>query len=351
MNDQVRHLWRRQRVLPQEQRYRNTLFPREERRYVGGGIRWWFVITVLVFLSGIGAAIWSPILAISYVAVNGTSSADASVIRKAADDFLNGRALGIFPRRSFLIASPQGLASSVQKALREEPSVTAVSADKTFPFLATITVTEQMPNVVYTNSGIRYLLNRDGMVVSQVNGGEKVPKRYPQLYDQTSRPVAVGSRIVRKATIDALFVASERIAELTDVAIAFYFLPPAECPKPDEQSEEGEGGEGSNTNVNVNPKKNAPASSKNSSTSEKKGGADAHTNSSPIVAVCNLGEVVQKSVELHARTSEKWDIFMRVDQPVEDQIVRLGRVLNETKPDRKKLHSIDVRFGENVIVR
>lgn len=366
MSDQTKHIWRSQRVFPQEQRYRNTLFPREGRRYVGGGIRWWLVATVVMLFGGVGTAIWSPILTISSVAVNGTSSVDANKVRKAADEYLNGRALGIFPRRSSLIAPTNGLASFVRKALRGEPSVTAVDAQKTFPYLVTVTVTEQIPNVVYINNGIHYLMSRDGAVTGKINDGEKVPKKYPQLYDQTSRTVAVGPPIVKKATIDALFIANERITELTGVAVSFYFLPPAQCPKPEELIEEGDSANanvnvapinantGSNVNgskTNTNANSNKPLANTNSNNSAKKGNANANINASPAIPVCDLNDIVLKSIELHARTSEKWDILMRVDQSVADQMVRLGRVMNETKPDRAKLRSIDLRFKDHVVIR
>lgn len=370
MSDQPKLVWRSKRVLPQEQRYRNTLFPRDHQRYVGGGIRWWLVITAVVLLGGVGTALWSPLLAITTVTISGNTFVDAATIQTAANHYLDGRTLGIFPRRSFLVASEKGMTSSIQKALRGNPAVTAVRTQKTFPLLVAIAVTEQIPTVIYSNNGTKYYLNRSGSVTGLVPDGTKVSKRFPQLYDQTSHPVSPGTTVVKPSTLDALFTAQDLLTRDTAVVPDFYYLPPVVCPKADVQDGGGDQGSGvvnaPNTNVHLTNNTNSAttnrANNTNTSTaknalgtkSAKKGNGTGSVPNTNIVSsdpACNVALVVLKNPELYVRTVEKWDILMRSDQSIEDQVARLVRVLNETKPDRKKLHSIDLRFGENVIVR
>ncbi len=383
MSDRPKLVWRSKRVLPQEQRYRNTLFPRDHRRYVDGGVRWWLVIAGVLVFGGVGTAIWSPLLTITTVTISGNTSLDAATIQTAADSYLNGKTLGIFPRRSFIVASAKGMASSIQKALRGNPAVTAVNAHKIFPFVVAVAITEQIPNVVYNNNGVKYFLDRDGIITSLIPDGTKVQKKFPQLYDQTSRAVAVGASVVRSSALDALFATQNLIKQNTDINIYFFFLPPVACPKTADQAGEGEqtktnvNAGTTNANKNKNSNTNGTTSNRNSNattssanknastTNAKKGnapdeasrtgqagsGTAGNANVAPTTPACDLNAIILKNPELNIRTSEKWDIMMRSDQSIEDQIARLVRVLNETKPNRKSLHSIDLRFGENVIVR
>lgn len=378
--------WRERHVFPAEEtRYRNPMFPKSRKQ-----LSWPRIVTVFIIVACFVAMAWflcfGKPFRITYVTVDGNHFLRYDAINGYMQQVLRKRILGVFPRDSFVFFSPGSAKSFLEKNLRDQRAIESLTVKKQFPSLVAISMKERIPNAVYINGGKSFLIDRDGIIVASVEEGKKTDQSFPTLYDQTTRDIQIGALSVHPDMINFLFSAQQLLKETDNISAESYYIPNLACPEPmqtpstvddflkeqalrtmqtnaDVNDEEGNSNVYNNTNSSI--PRNTRSSQNNSNTSshdllkasenvlntttnQTRGDT---VNSAKRVRPCDLNEQAKKNLELRIKTSERWQIYLRIDDSAEAQIRRLVTLLQTQKPDRAQLHYIDLRFGEQVNYR
>lgn len=382
-----RMVWRERHVFPAEEiRYRNPMFPKSHKQ-----LSWPRIVTAFIIVACFTAAAWffcfgTP-FRITYVTVDGNHFLRYDAINGYMQQELHKRFLLIFPRDSFVFFSTSSAKSFLENKLHDQRAIESLTVKKQFPSLIAISLKERIPNAVYINGGKSFLIDRDGIIVAPVEEGKKTDQSFPTLYDQTTRDIQIGELSVHPDLINFLFSVQQLLKESTDVSVESFYIPNLTCPEPieasstvddflkeqalrtmqtnaDVNSEEGSDSTQSNTNTstprynnNAQSNSNAPSndllnvSDNIINTNTNQGRGDGEQSASDLIRPCDLNEQVKKNLELHIKTSEKWQLYLRIDDSADAQIQRLSTLLKTQKPDRAQLHYIDLRFGEQVNYR
>ncbi len=364
-----RVVWRRRSMPQHRQPQENPLFPKPKparwRIFVVAGL----FLFLLLAIPAIG--VFSPLFRLDYILIDGNRYIQRDVIEQAVTRFADERILWVFPKRSFFLFSNDSAKKSLLARLQSDQAIESLTVLKRFPATVMITLTERTPNAAYSNGGKMFLVDRDGIIAAVPQEEKKIDPDFPLVYDQTTRLLDIGGRAMDPSMISFLFSLQTELKNHTDIPAAFYYLPPVSCaqqatiaePEPEQQPTDEETRSNTNNNLNsnsanlnVNKKiSNSNVSLQNRSITNtntpNRSNVNAVTNASVGETPCELETLVLANRELRVKTTEGWEIYFRSDQLTIDQVTRLIRVLREQKLDRAKLKYVDLRFGEQVIIR
>lgn len=390
-----RIVWRQRHAFPAEQRYQNPLFPRKEppTGFKKRGVIIVFVVLALCLAGFLYAAFWSTTFAVTYTTFEGTHFLQPNQLSSVSTAYENEKTLFVFPHNRILFYSTHGAEQYIKKTLSTTQAVESVTVRKHFPNLVTIIIKERIPNAAYSNGGKDFLLDRGGVVVSALDEKKKIDPSFPKLIDQTTRDIAPGQAVVHPDLVNFLFSVQAELQSHSDVTVDTFYIPPVTCtvlvePKnldldtpaslqplntntsdsiningkiytldtnaivPEEKPKV-------NLDVNTNTTSNrntsslnkninqAGESNTNSGTSNVNDTNSTNTSAEP----CSLNDKVIKDLAVRAKTKDKWEIYLRVDDSPETQIARLVTLLKQKNPDRSKLQYVDLRFGDQVIYK
>lgn len=355
----------------------NPLFPRVRTSRRRNALPW-LVVFGIVTASAFWAAFFSGWFDITYVIVEGNTVIPSERVEAAVRNVFGTRRFGVLPQGNTLFFSSPAATATVIETLEHQQALESLTITKALPAAITVTLTERTPHLSYILGGTTYLLDREG-VIAQRSDGETSKKRpakvlgattdgtdsFPKLYDLNAHDVAVGQGVVSRQFVDALFTIDAALKASNDIVPQRYTIPPLRCfdvitpePKDEEKTKEP---------VNTNTEQGTSAingSAKKKSNTNTAVNANDNENTNSILdevepipedqfveTDCAVGERVLQNTELRVTTTEKWDIYLRVDASITDQLARMYRVLNEQRLDRANLDYIDLRFGERVIYK
>lgn len=388
-----------------EDRYRNPLFPHGQRprRRLPNIIS--SVFFILLIGLGIGYAVFGSLFRLEVVIVEGNRYVQAAAIEERVEQYLRQRALLVFPRRSYFVFSSGSLEAVLAEALRANPAVVAVEVTKAIPATVTVQLTEHVPNLVYSNGGTTYLLDRDGVLTEEVAPETKrLDPNFPVVFDQNTRRLAVGDHALPSQLVEATFAAQQELAKV-GIMLDYQYVPQFTCSAytelqpPQERIVEidedvnlaprelanangatnaAKDGNANTPSTNTTGTKNKNANTNRSSNQNSSAARNANTNGSskninsaqqgsgnPLIPTdeqpsvptfsdgtpCTTEKLVERSRELRVKTKDRWEVFFRTDQSITDQMARLLRVIREKQLDVKKLQYVDLRFGDRVVYR
>ncbi|MBI3956682.1 MAG: hypothetical protein HY340_01705 [Candidatus Kerfeldbacteria bacterium] len=351
-----RVFWRRRQMsLERPPRHENPYFPKDERRARSRFLsRSFWIILLALLLGGVGWILWGGFFQLDYIIVEGNAYIPTAEFVNRATERAQQKIFKIFPANTLLLSTTQ-IATRLQQDFGEQ-AIQQLTVKKRLPSALVISVSERVPNLVYTTGSIAYLLDRSGTVVRQIAPKERVNPTFPKLLDQTTRTVAAAKQLVSERAVEFLFTLQSELADRSDIPLDVFYLPPARClaePEPPAPAEEGSDaddqadGDSSNSNISANRNRNvavnAVTANQNSNTAPKQ--------EKPVGETCDLEQQALLRRELRVRSSEDWEIYFRSDDSAATQVTRLLRVLEEKHLDRAKLDYIDLRFGERVIIK
>jgi cell division septal protein FtsQ len=207
-------------------------------------------------------------------------------VRGALKEMLSERHWLVFPGRSLILLDTGQVGETLRKnvALIEDAEVA-----RQLPQTLKIKVKEKQPVAVWQSGGKFYYLDREGLVLGEV---DQIPEvnTLPVVIDQNHYPVDVNAKISNPAFLSALTVVAERLPAKLNVGAVQVVIPP-------------------------------------------------------------LGEDVSPAAvqELRVKTSEGWEIYFDLRRPIETQMAVLLKIMNEEiGPDRGNLHYIDLRVKDKV---
>lgn len=355
-------VWRRHDLFAEQQHpqgQENPLFPnkrkRQERRKKAKMISL-IVFWAVIVLGCLYALFLSSFFRIEVISVEGNRFTASGDIRTQIQAFLDTKIFKIIPRNTFFLASRSAIQKSLLSSISVHQAIDELRVERHLPSRIHVVIRERTPNLLFENGGQAFLVDREGIVVQAVDAADHVDPSFPTLLDQTTRPVAVGGRVLAAEQVRALFEIDQQLKERTDIPIERLYLPPAQCTKffaeePEQGTEEASDGEATaNTNSRTNENRNATTEKKSNVNSSSNINAS-NTNVSDPIVVCDKSAEVLKGIEIRARSTENWEIYFRIDDSIEEQVTRLLRVLKEKHLDRAQLDYIDLRFGDRVIIK
>lgn len=352
----------------------NPLFPRAKPSLLRTVLPW-----LIVAFAVSGGAIWAVFFSTwfdaTYIIVEGNRTIPSDMVEAAVKGTFATRRFGMFPQGNTVFFSPASATPMVLDTLQHVQALESIVITKTLPARIDVVMTERTPHLRYINGGTTFLLDREGVIAKRedddATGTKKVlgattddDAAFPKLYDQNGHDVAVGAAVVTSQFVDALFALDAALRASDDIVPLHYSIPPLRCfdvitPEP----EEVRAPEPTNTNqeqgtsaVNGNAKKKVNANV-TANTNDNENVNSAYEEVVPIPedrfveTECAIGDRVRENTELRATTADKWDIYLRTDQSVTEQLARMYRVIDEQHIDRTKLDYIDLRFGERVIYK
>lgn len=356
-----RIVWRQRNVISTNRRYANPLFPRPNQRAVRrqqfGG---W--IALLLVLS---AAVWIllltlPAFRIAYVLVEGERYTGLGHSERVLQEYMQRKRFWVLPQQNYFVFSTAAARAAIERSLKGNQALAGLRITKHFPMTVTVQLTERIPHLLYVNGGKYFLADRQGVVATQVPSSEqeKVKARFPTFFDQTTRPVVPGTRVLDETYVTFLFDLQESLQDNTDIPVVSFYAPAVVCPQSEPQAPANMNRATNSTNGTAPaiPPKNANgatpvrAASTNGAVIAK---VDQQEDESErgVVPTCNLQTMVTAQRELFVKTTEGWDLYFRSDDTVRDQLTRLVRTLRELRLDRTTLQYIDLRFGEHVVYK
>ncbi|MBI4414848.1 MAG: hypothetical protein HY566_01245, partial [Candidatus Kerfeldbacteria bacterium] len=225
-------------------------------------------------------------------------------------------------------------------------------------FLIRVQIIERVPNIIYTNGGQEYLVDRKGLITAFVSEPTEKKKEYPTVLDQTTGLFTVGDHAMSTSVVDFLFAVREQL-RLSEIPIETYFLPPASCLNIDDQLQQPLETIGQPLTNSTAATSNAHVGTADLNTNAeqtdtlmKESGLDRDEPAGGVATLdqsCDLRSAALQTPELRARSTEGWELYFRVTDDAKTQVARLLRVLREQRLDRDKLHYVDLRFGDRVI--
>lgn len=309
----------------------------------------------------VGVTFGTDILHYRFIVVDGTHTIRASDIEAIVRSSMETKFLGIFRRNSFLFFSSRMAEQAVRSSLEADSRFENAAVTKEAPFLLRVRITERIPNIVYSNGGQEYLVDRKGLVTAFVSEPSMKKKEYPTVLDQTTGLFSVGERAMSTLVVDFLFALRDQL-QASAIPADVYFLPPATClniadslelpletiGRPPTNTADTTG----KTNTNGVALNANAASATNTSTQETdRDQGDASRGVVSLDQSCDQRPTVLQSRELRVKTTEGWELYFRVTDDAKTQVARVMRVLREQRLDRAALHYIDLRFGDRVIYK
>lgn len=333
----------------------NPLFPqkrREEKRR--GPLRVVSGLLLLALAAGaIYLAIWSSVFRLGIITVDGNRFTKTDDVLSVITGVWSRQRWLILPGQNYFTFSTRTAEKRIQERLGAEQALASLKVTKHLPSRIDVAIVERTPRVLYSNGGVRFLVDRSGVVASTTESGQHLDPSLPALYDQTTRPVLVGTQVLPKQLVDALFAIQEQIQKNTDIPIDFFYVPPVSCkvflPIVETHKEpEAVTTNGAAINANRSAATNTDPTVRNVNTNSNSGPA---IGESPAEPPCDKAAEALSNTDLRLKSTEDWEIFFRTTDGAEKQVARLLRVLQERRLDRTKLDYIDLRFGEEVILK
>lgn len=357
----------------------NPLFPKPLPSAHRGSLPW-LIVAGLVTLGAGWAALFSGWFNVEYVIVEGNKVIPTSTVESAVRSLFGSRRFGLFPQGNALFFSTAAAATKVAAMLGQEQALENLTIAKTLPGAVTVVLTERTPNLTYVVGGTAFLVDRKGIITKRgddeptstrtakvLGASTERDAPFPTLYDLNTRDAAVGDPVISEQFVDGLFALDDALKASNDVLPQRYFIPIQRCfdvitPEPEEEpvqqepvnTNEGKGASAINgtakkkTNTNNNANRTTNGNENANSVLDE---VDPIPEDRFVETDCPIGERVLQNTELRVTTVEKWDLYLRVDASITDQLVRMYRVFDEQRIDRSKLDYIDLRFGERVIYK
>ncbi len=334
----------------------NPLFPRKPSRFSFPRV----VIASLaasgaLFLAGLFA---TDILQYGPIIVDGTHAIRAADVEASVRGSMTGKTFGVFRRDATLLFSTRAAEKAVQNSLASDSRFERVVVTTGPSFLIRVQIIERVPNIIYTNGGQEYLVDRKGLITAFVSEPTEKKKEYPTVLDQTTGLFTVGDHAMSTSVVDFLFAVREQL-RLSEIPIETYFLPPASCLNIDDQLQQPLETIGQPLTNSTAATSNAHVGTADLNTNAeqtdtlmKESGLDRDEPAGGVATLdqsCDLRSAALQTPELRARSTEGWELYFRVTDDAKTQVARLLRVLREQRLDRDKLHYVDLRFGDRVI--
>lgn len=358
----------------------NPLFPRTKPSRRRAALPWFFVALIVT-----AGATWSVFFSTwfdaTYIIVVGNKTIPSATVESAVKETFTSRRFGIFPQGNTVFFSPADATPKVREILQHLQALESITIAKTLPAQITVTLTERTPHLRYSNGGTNFLLDREGVIAKREDEpSTKATKNkvlgastdgessFPRLYDQNSHEVAVGENVVKPQFVDALFTIDGALRSSNDIMPLLYSIPPLRCfdvvtPEPvvpQPVATNATTTEKGTSAINGSAKKKANTNTKVNVNEATNGNTNINSSFEEVTPIpeeqfvetkCALGDRVRENTELRVTTTDKWDIYLRTDQPVLEQLGRMYRVIGEQHLDRTRLDYIDLRFGERVIYK
>jgi hypothetical protein len=270
--------------------------------------------------------------------------------------WLNTKMFGVFPRTQSVFVSSRALERHLEDVFGTQQAIKRLSVQRMLPIGILVSIEEKVPNLLYQNGGERYLVDRNGTIVRTVLSNDRIPDTFPKVVDQSTSTMTVGSNPMNDGVTNAIFLTQEQLPSIENLSIDVWYLPPVVCPenlfrKEEETTEDANINTNDQKNINSGSQVQESEESTNNNANTARKIVNENTNQDGEFPPCLIHEEMKNRHEIRIRTTETWEIYFRTDVSVEEQIQRLRSLLLAKKYDMKKLKYIDLRFGEQVIVK
>ncbi len=166
------------------------------RRNVSGRLVGWLLVLVAVALAAAYFAVFSPLLWVRQVNVQGAQSINPDDIRRTAETAAE-RHFGPISSRSLVLVDPGAVATAIKK---NHDNVAAVAVTKRWPDALAVDVTERQSTLLWQSRDHYYLVDGQGIAFDTAGPNEKLIK----VEDSTGLPVEVGKRVASAKFIKEL---------------------------------------------------------------------------------------------------------------------------------------------------
>lgn len=177
---------------------------RGQREKRGRASRFIFWFLFLIFLAvSLYILFFSTQLDIDTVIVEGNQNILTADITDKVNAALNGKYYKYLSKRNFFFASKSEIARTLEGGFsRLEVS----EVEKKFPKTIFVRVKERQPELIWCSGGVCYLVDKEGLIYSGVNGTEGDLKNNNQLaiIDDNAKPVDIGLTRIDQSFIDYL---------------------------------------------------------------------------------------------------------------------------------------------------
>lgn len=319
----------------------------------------WFVLFILILVGSVATVFAAPFFRVDYVIVSGNDFIRTESVLAATDGFLEQQTLGFIPNNRTVFLSAKRIEDRIRRAIEEQQALEDLDVSVRLPSALFVTVTERVPHAVYWNGGLRYLIDRQGVLTTILPEERRADSQFPTLYDQTTRTIAVKENVLAPELLNFVFSLHKGLKTFTpELSIDAFYIPPVTCPaifetpqgvgETDESEEKKKTEEEEPTDGNKNINSGSRSKTTNSSTDSANTNVSRETLEPPP---CDKAKEVLATREIRAKVTEGWSIYFRTDESLEHQLRRLSLILADQKPDRSALQYIDLRFGERIIVQ
>lgn len=330
--------------------FANPLFPKKEpaRPLERFSFRGKFILCVLVFFGMAGVLMYSDILRIKNVYVEGNEELSSDDIRRTVQTALETRRWFILPQSNILLLSSDRL----KDALNSTYVFEFIDTDKHFRYQTlSVNVKERIPGITFMSQNTTYYLDLKGVVTREVGEGEDVRKTFPVVKDHNNRETNVKDQMMSENMIQSLLSIHTLLPAQTSFTINSYVLPKVTCRETIQEEVpvfiESNANSNSNASVNASPS-NVNAESTNANNSQKEIQRMV-TVEKEIEAPCENYLTTIKA--LTVRTNEGPEILFDITRAIEGQVEKLKISLAQELPDVKMVEYIDLRFEDRVFYR
>lgn len=223
-----------------ELRFQNPYFSSQRT----GHMKWkaWVIrdgwaLVGIVFL--IGVLCWYSVVVkqsfhIQQISITPTQFVSGEEIEAVAHSYIDGRAFGILPRRTYFTLRSSGLQRAITEHISARVALVDLSVHKEFPHTVRIAVIERIPSITWVTTlepeqEHFYAVDREGVVTQTIEAREQINDQYPLVRDPNRSELQLSDYIVSKEYISFMLNVHERLPRATHLQIDSYVFAPVTC--------------------------------------------------------------------------------------------------------------------------
>lgn len=294
------------------------------------------VLAITIYLALVIAfilVIYGPWLTVNDIMVTGTKAVNPTSVKAVANDYLQGWAWLVRPRRNLWLLSSSDLASHLVKKISTKLSIETVSITKRYPHNLIINVVERTPVFVWTDGQLLASIDRQGVVIEMLSRPDPV---LDMVRDELTEPIQPNRRMIIPEVADRIITLQAALRR-ENFTVKEFIIPKPTCPLPPPIEEETMTDTNSNTVSVANNNKNVALNKNVSRTTPDE------------MPLCDLLALRQKSQEIHVQLKDGPLVLFDRHADLDSVVVTLKRLI--TDPANVNATYIDIRFEERAYIR